>query len=241
MHQPQQTARVVEALKPEPAEPATLPTGESKAVLKASKRSHIEGFPDILTPLPADIQEEEIIKQWPNHLWGPLLLRIAVKFSPKEIGALNGANIKPNTIIKRMTIARAQANVTEDKEVKAPRKEVTKRKRASAEEEDQEKEGKKRKRASAKGKGKGKEKETEKEEDDAPPAPDAPESEAPESAAALAFRLQQEAMHDAMVNKDPGFYNHQMTVKKKNPKRYRQLLEQVVQEREGPRQQQQKK
>ena len=233
MHRPNLPARVVKPAKPEPATPTLLPTGESSTVLRASKRICHEGFPDITTPLPAAIPNEEIIRKWPNHLWGPLLLQVACNFSPKEIGSLNGANIKPNTIIKRMQMARVMAAGAEGKGVDAPKKDGTKRKRPSAkkEEEVQDKEGTKRKRVSAKEKMKKKEEEKEKkeeerkEEEKKAPLP-------PESAAAMAFRLDQEEYAEAMISKDPAFHAQQCFVKKKKPGRYRELLAAVVRERE---------
>ena len=57
----------------------SLPTGETITQQQMSRRKHFSGFPSMTEPLPYGIQQEEIIKKWPNHLWGPLLLDIITK------------------------------------------------------------------------------------------------------------------------------------------------------------------
>ena len=46
-----------------------LPTGETITEHQESRRVHHAGFPPITQALPKDIQQEDIIKHWPNHLW----------------------------------------------------------------------------------------------------------------------------------------------------------------------------
>ncbi len=201
----------------------SLPTDKSTNVVQNSKRVHFDGFPAVTTPLPADIQDEEIIKHWPNHLWGSLLLRITANFSPKEIGALNGAKLKPNTIAKRIVAAKKQAGI-ETQIARAPKKQGPKRKRASMRGEGKEKgEGAK----NGEGETKGEEKEKDEGTEHAEPSDlDI------ESAASDAFLASQQEIQEAIIDKDPDFFKHQLGVKKKNTKRHRELLDQVVQERE---------
>ena len=195
---------------------ATLSTEESITVLRTSKRAHFDGFPDIRQPLPAGIQDEEIIRNWPNHLWGPLLLRIAAHWSPKEIGAMNAAKIKPNTFGKRMKYARKRIGA-EMKETEAPSRVGAKRKRGLSPNNEEEQI----------------DKEDNRKYKEMDPLP---QQEEVESEASRAFRISQEEIQEAIIEKDPAFYKHQLTVRKKNAKRQRELLDQVIQERQAKKQ-----
>ena len=97
----------------------SLATGETISALQASKRPHVVGFPRITEPLPEGIDNGEVIRSFPNHLWGPLLIQISETWRPKEIEAANTADLKANTIIKRLTGARKAAGVYKKRETKA--------------------------------------------------------------------------------------------------------------------------
>ncbi len=86
----------------------TLSTGEVIREHQRSKRFHFVDFPPISQPLPEDVEDEDIIKHWPNHLWGPLLLKIAEKWNPQEISHMTPVDLKANTISKRIAAARLQ-------------------------------------------------------------------------------------------------------------------------------------
>ena len=86
----------------------TLPTGEVISGQQKARRAHFVGFPPITQPLPEDIEDEDIIKHWPNHLWGPLLLRIADKWKQQEISHMTPVDLKANAISKRLAAARIQ-------------------------------------------------------------------------------------------------------------------------------------
>ncbi|KAL9133020.1 MAG: hypothetical protein Q9175_005802 [Cornicularia normoerica] len=72
-------------------------------------------------PLPACIQTEDIIKLWPNHLWGPLLLQVTAHWSPKQISNLSGERLKPNSIVKRVKAASLHAKNPQERS-KSPEK-----------------------------------------------------------------------------------------------------------------------
>ena len=86
----------------------TLPTGEVIGEQQKARRFHFVDFPPITQPLPEDVEDEDIIKLWPNHLWGPLLLRLAEKWKPTEISHMMPVNLKANAICKRLEAARIQ-------------------------------------------------------------------------------------------------------------------------------------
>ncbi|KAL6719892.1 hypothetical protein ACLMJK_001813 [Lecanora helva] len=113
----------------------SLSTGEVLQNHRLTKRARIAGFPNITEPLPADIQDEEIITDWPNHLWGPVLLRVSKNYTPKEICNLlkmeEKTKPKPNTFVKRIAAAKKQAGTEKTKRAKGPSKAAgAKRKRA---------------------------------------------------------------------------------------------------------------
>ncbi|KAK3176482.1 hypothetical protein OEA41_007805 [Lepraria neglecta] len=85
-----------------------LPTGETITEHQKSRRVHHAGFPPITQASPKDIQQEDIIKHWPNHLWGPLLLQIAALWTPKEISKMTPIKFGPNSVVKRVKAARNQ-------------------------------------------------------------------------------------------------------------------------------------
>ncbi len=86
----------------------TLPTGEVISERQKSKLLRFVDFPPITQPLPEDVEDEDIIKHWPNHLWGSLLLRLAEKWKPQEISHMTPVNLKANTIWKRLAAAKIQ-------------------------------------------------------------------------------------------------------------------------------------
>lgn len=58
-------------------------------------------------PLPARLLHEDIIKRYPNHLRGELLLDIAENWTPKQIVETCGQpQLKSNTIVKRIHAAK---------------------------------------------------------------------------------------------------------------------------------------
>lgn len=217
--------------RPDTASTGYLPTGETVRSTQSTKRVHFDGFPDFTTPLPPDIQDEEIIKDRSNHLWGPLLLNISANWSPKEVGDLNGTKLKPNTIIKRIAAAKKQAGV-QNRKGEVLKKESMKLKRALKKDDKKKKNrelseqaGTKRKRTSTKDGHKKKDEGKEEKELELPP----------ESEASRTYREDQEALLKAVIAKDPGFHEHQMMLRKKNAQRNRQLLEEVVEERKTKR------
>ncbi|KAF6239445.1 hypothetical protein HO173_002707 [Letharia columbiana] len=105
----------------EPGTKVTLPTGENISKYQQLRRVHIPGFPATTERLPEGIETEDIIKQWPNHLWGPLLLQVIAHWSPKQISNLSGGRLKPNSIVKRVKAARIQAGDTQG-QAKSPKK-----------------------------------------------------------------------------------------------------------------------
>ena len=86
----------------------TLSTGEVIREYQKSRWSHFIDFPPITQHLSEDIGNEDIIKHWPNHLWGPLLLKIAEKWKPQEISHMTPVDLKANAISKRLAAARIQ-------------------------------------------------------------------------------------------------------------------------------------
>lgn len=64
----------------------------------------MRGVPSVPEILPKDLQQYDIITQYPNHLHGELLLNISTSWQPKEISKLSG--IKANTLVKRIRAAR---------------------------------------------------------------------------------------------------------------------------------------
>lgn len=89
----------------------------------------IPGFPLPSSPLPHDIDHEMIIKHYPNHLRGKLLLQIAETWTPKEISATSGRpELKANTIVKRIRVARmveARPTLQSTRKGKKPAKRAT--------------------------------------------------------------------------------------------------------------------
>lgn len=81
-------------------------------------RKMITGFPPCSETLPEGIEKEDIIKNYPNHLHGEVLLQIAEFWTPKEISTTSGlAELKPNTITKRIRAARAQRDGAKRKSI----------------------------------------------------------------------------------------------------------------------------
>ncbi|MCJ1468437.1 hypothetical protein MMC07_007065 [Pseudocyphellaria aurata] len=69
----------------------------------------IPGFEHWSTPLPRDLQHEDIIKRYPNHLRGELLLEIAATWTPKEISRTCGRpELRANTLLKRIIAAKRE-------------------------------------------------------------------------------------------------------------------------------------
>lgn len=199
----------------------SLPTGENVVACQLAKRFVAPGFPAVTEPLPADIQDEEIIRSWPNHLWGPLLLKITAHFTPKEIGALNQAKLNANTIAKRVRAAK-QNGYGDPAEVKTPGEESNKRKREPTEEKSSRKGGKKQKVETILTVKKTKEERDEE------------EAKIPEPEASRAFRLAQMEIQREVRTKDPSFYVPKMFGgRKRNYEEDRELLDNVVKEREA--------
>lgn len=80
---------------------------KAKLITQPTRQVLIQGFMHWSEPLPKDLQYEDIIKSYPNHLWGPLLLEIAATWTPKEISETSGQpELKPNTLVKRIRAAK---------------------------------------------------------------------------------------------------------------------------------------
>lgn len=67
----------------------------------------IPGFDHWSVPLPKNLQHEDIIKKYPNHLRGELLLEIAATWAPKEISETSGRpELTSNALVKRIVAAK---------------------------------------------------------------------------------------------------------------------------------------
>ena len=67
----------------------------------------IPGFDHWSLPLPKNLQHEDIIKKYPNHLRGELLLEIAATWAPKEISETSGRpELTSNALVKRIVAAK---------------------------------------------------------------------------------------------------------------------------------------
>lgn len=67
----------------------------------------IPGFDHWSKALPEDLQHEDIIKQYPNHLRGELLLEIAATWTPTEISRTCGRpELTANNLVKRIRAAK---------------------------------------------------------------------------------------------------------------------------------------
>ncbi len=64
------------------------------------------GVPSAPETIPKGLQQYDIIKHYPNHLHGELLLNISTFWQPKEISKLSG--IKANTLVKRIRVAKVK-------------------------------------------------------------------------------------------------------------------------------------
>ena len=67
---------------------------------------YMKGFPPASGILSKGLLQEEIIKHYPDHLHGKLLLDISTTWQPKEISELS--SIKANTLVKRIRAARVK-------------------------------------------------------------------------------------------------------------------------------------
>ena len=87
---------------------------EDELPKKPMPRGHIEGYPRMDEPLPVGIEREYIIKHYPNHLRGEVLLEIAEFWTPKEIADTfgDGTLLKANTLVKRISAAKAKREET---------------------------------------------------------------------------------------------------------------------------------
>ena len=83
----------------------TLPKGEVIREYQNSRRFHFVDYPPITQPLPEGIEDEDIIKHWPNHLWGPLLLRISENWKPQQISHMMPVDLRANAISRRIAAA----------------------------------------------------------------------------------------------------------------------------------------
>ena len=213
--QPQHARPVKRSRKGDTAIMVTLSTGETMKAQQVSNRVKFDNFPAITDPLPADIQDEEVITDWPNHLWGPLLLRIAAKYSPKEIIDLLKIKMQPNTMIKRIIAAKKHAGIEVKKGAKDPQKGGTKRKRAS-----------KKTKENKKAKHDGKEEDQNAEQ----PIEEEHVELGPESEAARAFRIQQEELQIAFLDQNADFVNAQFGKKRRKGRLERELVEAACRE-----------
>ena len=73
-------------------------------------RGFITGYPPADFPMPEGLDRETIIKHYPNHLVGDVLLKIADFLSPAEIAECFGdkERMKRNTLAKRIAATRAK-------------------------------------------------------------------------------------------------------------------------------------
>lgn len=83
---------------------ATSSSADHAKILHESKI--IRGVPSASETLPKGLQQYDIIKRYPNHLHGELLLDISATWQPKEISELSG--IKANTLVKRIRAAKVK-------------------------------------------------------------------------------------------------------------------------------------
>ena len=83
------------------------PTKRAAAHEAGRSIKQIPGFDHWSTPLPKDIQHEDIIKRYPNHLFGEVLLTIAATWTPKEISITSGRpELTANALVKRIKAAK---------------------------------------------------------------------------------------------------------------------------------------
>lgn len=89
------------------------PSEKKRTIKRALAREHgrsirlIPGFDHWSKALPKDLQHEDIIKKYPNHLRGELLLEIAATWTPKEISKTCGRpELTSNTLVKRIIAAK---------------------------------------------------------------------------------------------------------------------------------------
>ena len=73
-------------------------------------RGFITGYPPVDFPMPEGLERETIIKHYPNHLVGDVLLNIADFLSPAEIAKCFGdkERMKRNTLAKRIAATKAK-------------------------------------------------------------------------------------------------------------------------------------
>ena len=67
-------------------------------------RGHIAGYPRREDRMPPNLSSEDVIKYYPNHLQGDVLLEIAEHWAPTEIERFFGKPdvLKSNTLVKRI-------------------------------------------------------------------------------------------------------------------------------------------
>lgn len=105
---------------------ANIPSGKSRVpfsehikiiltlVIEKIQRSfpgirQIPGFPHWAKALPKDLQDEDIIKKYPNHLRGEILLEIASRWTLKEISKTSGRpELSIMNLAKRIKAARSK-------------------------------------------------------------------------------------------------------------------------------------
>ena len=87
-----------------------LSTGEcvSQRQLTLRSKSHIPGFPSFTDPISQGLDSAEVVKFWPNHLWGSLLLGVCSVWAPQEIAGLAGGGdvLTLNAVKKRIESAK---------------------------------------------------------------------------------------------------------------------------------------
>ena len=84
---------------------ANVPPKKARVIKRP--RAQLLGFLSMSELLPVGLLHEEIIKHYPNHLRGELLLDIAENWTPKQIVETCGEpQLKANTIVKRIHAAK---------------------------------------------------------------------------------------------------------------------------------------
>ena len=184
-------------------QPKRTPARKEKSARQSGRKLVIPGFKHWSEPIPNGLQHEDIIKIYPNHLWGALLLEIAATWSPKEISVMSGRpELKANTLVKRIQTAKLQR----DRLLEMPARTAAALKKASRQKPD-----------------------TPVTEQSQPIDP-ASNIESEES---LRFRTEQQDLHDIIMKLDPTWIERQANGRgRKNPELDRTLVLMAVAERE---------
>lgn len=88
---------------------ASQPSEKKKTKKTFPNIKQIPGFPHWAKTLPKDLQHEDIITKYPNHLRGEILLEIASRWTLKEISKMSGRpELTTMSLAKRMKAARSR-------------------------------------------------------------------------------------------------------------------------------------